>query len=494
MVSDLVSHVGKRCRSIGESNDTDTRKNSTEAESPPRLRRKITDNNGALQRPTEQPKIIRSPFQLTKVRDLPNSLNVDSVSLNDILGDPLLSECWDFNYLHDLDFLVRSFDQDVQHLVKIHVVHGFWKREDPSRLMLEMFILFRHDETAQIIIHTANIIEFDWTNMTQGLWRSPLLAKLSTNTPETSVSGNYGDGSRFKFDLVNYLKAYDLKSRKKICEELIKKLVKYDFSSIRGALIASVPGKHDIDHKSGTLWGWAALQEILKTVTVKDVSSKAEIITQISSIATLGTTNNWLEKTFFKALKTVQDDGEHEVAEPEYKVIFPTVDEIRRSLNGYDSGSAIHTKIHTSAQAKQLQYIKPLLCHWAGDGTSRHDSTSKIKNFDAGRKRAAPHIKTYIRFSDKKKEAIDWMLLTSANLSKQAWGESINASGNQRVCSYEIGVLIWPSAFGTCVKFVPTFQTDEPSTLHCQENYETIVGIRMPYDLPVISYDHDAEP
>jgi hypothetical protein len=26
------------------------------------------------------------------------------------------------------------------------------------------------------------------------------------------------------------------------------------------------------------------------------------------------------------------------------------------------------TKIQTAAQVKQLQYLKPILCHWAGDG------------------------------------------------------------------------------------------------------------------------------
>lgn len=141
MAFDVSSHVGKRSRSIGENNDTNTKIDSTGAESPPpRFRRKITDDNGASQRSVPQAKIIRSPFQLTKIRDLPKSFNVDSISLDEILGDPLISECWDFNYLHDLDFLLRSFDQDVQQLVKVHVVHGFWKREDPSRLMLEVRI------------------------------------------------------------------------------------------------------------------------------------------------------------------------------------------------------------------------------------------------------------------------------------------------------------------------------------------------------------------
>jgi len=79
---------------------------------------------------------MKSPFQLTSITDLPASLNVDAVSLKDILGDPLISECWEFNYLHDLDFLMDAFDEDVRDLVKVHVIHGFWKKEDQSRLNL----------------------------------------------------------------------------------------------------------------------------------------------------------------------------------------------------------------------------------------------------------------------------------------------------------------------------------------------------------------------
>jgi tyrosyl-DNA phosphodiesterase-1 len=65
-------------------------------------------------------------------------MNQDTVSLKDILGDPLISECWEFNYLHDIDFLMKAFDEDVRDLVKVHVVHGFWKREDPNRLALQV--------------------------------------------------------------------------------------------------------------------------------------------------------------------------------------------------------------------------------------------------------------------------------------------------------------------------------------------------------------------
>lgn len=82
------------------------------------------------------PRIIKSPWQLTWIRDLPASENKDAVTLSDLLNDPMISECWEFNYLHDIPFLMNAFDPDTRHLVKVHVVHGFWKREDPNRQIL----------------------------------------------------------------------------------------------------------------------------------------------------------------------------------------------------------------------------------------------------------------------------------------------------------------------------------------------------------------------
>ena len=103
-----------------------------------------------LSRPISPPRkkqraasVSPSPWQLTWIRDLPEDLNRDAVTLKDLLGDPLISECWEFNYLHDLRFLMDAFDQDVRHLVKVHVVHGFWKREDLNRLALMVSSSFR---------------------------------------------------------------------------------------------------------------------------------------------------------------------------------------------------------------------------------------------------------------------------------------------------------------------------------------------------------------
>ncbi|KAI0159655.1 tyrosyl-DNA phosphodiesterase [Xylariaceae sp. FL1272] len=463
--------------------------------SPPRKKR------AQEQRPEEQ---IRypSPFRLTTIRDLPETQNVGALSLGDLVGDPLIAEIWEFNYLHDIDFLLSHLDQDTRALTKIHVVHGFWKNEDASRLMLQeqasqhdnvtlhtafmpeifgthhskMMILIRHDDTAQVVIHTANMIAKDWTNMTNGIWQSPLLPKLKT----TDLSNNapVGSGPRFKIDLLNYLRAYN--TRRNVCKPLVDELAQYDFSAIRGALIASVPGKHDVEHEpDATRWGWQGLKETLKNVPMADISQpgKSDIVVQISSIATLGAKDTWLQRTLFDSLSPVSSGG----SKPNFKVVFPTPDDVRRSLDGYASGGSIHTKIQSSQQAKQLEYLRPFFHHWANDGAS--NSSSK----DAGRQRAAPHIKTYIRHGEK---SIDWALLTSANISKQAWGEATK-SGEVRVASWEIGVLVWPELLTGDAKarLIGTFQTDEPAKEEqIGENNVPTVGLRIPYSMPLQKY------
>jgi hypothetical protein len=49
--------------------------------------------------------------------------------------------------LHDLDFLMDAFDEDVRDIVKVHVIHGFWKHEDQSRRNL----IVRHDSLLSLL-------------------------------------------------------------------------------------------------------------------------------------------------------------------------------------------------------------------------------------------------------------------------------------------------------------------------------------------------------
>ena len=213
-------------------------------------------------------------------------------------------------------------------------------------------------------------------------------------------------------------------------------------------------------------------------------------------------------------------------------------------------------KLQSAAQQKQLQYMRPYLCHWAGDEETpvpnplemgaeavQKQTSTGINNattancHEAGRRRAAPHIKTYIRFSSAREmDRIDWAMVTSANLSTQAWGAAANGNGEVRICSWEIGIIVWPDLFAdypttggdNCavgeaiienkrVEMVPCFKQDlplPPQLLVAEPDNKSQgtgidqgllgdgklrlpavrVGFRMPYDLPLSPYSHNDVP
>lgn len=115
-----------------------------------------------------------------------------------------------------------------------------------------------------------------------------------------------------------------------------------------------------------------------------------------------------------------------------------------------------------------------------------------------GRERAAPHIKTYGRVTTD--GTFDWFLLTSANLSKPAWGTQEGKSPNTglRIRSYETGVLFDPALYGDRTVFVPTYKSDLPSEEQVrwakEKGYKTVVAIRMAWDLPFKKYDEGDVP
>ncbi|CAO1603606.1 hypothetical protein XANCAGTX0491_007188 [Xanthoria calcicola] len=536
--------------------------------SPPPTRRALPERheghtdkgkrNAASRSPTppQQPissnlRLIPSPIQLSTVNGLADSTNIDTISLRDILGDPLIKECWLFNYLFDVDFVMSQFDEDTRDLVQVKIVHGSWKEEDVNRIniaeaakeydnaqvitayMAEMYgthhskmiILFRHDDTAQINIVTGNFIVRDWS-MCQAVWRSPLLPLQTVPSTLQDTLGPFpmGGGYRFKRDILRYLNSYGQRRTGPLTAELKR----YEFSSIRAALVASVPGKQnlkDTDPDQETLWGWPGLKHVLRSLNPQTPEKKPHIVMQCSSVASIG--KKWFEH-FQKMLRYHESfQASPSSPMPRFSLVFPTADEIRRSVDGYACGGSIHMKTETPAQRKQLELLKPMLCHWAGD---EKGGRSDVRG--AQRRRAAPHIKTYIRFSDESMTSVDWALMTSANLSKQAWGEEVNGQGEVRICSYEIGVVVWPALWddgGGEVEMVPVFGKDAPDDA-CNNDiekkeergmdedddvettdgeaeegvfaerkeqarpYRTRVGLRMPYDLPLIPYADEEMP
>lgn len=104
--------------------------------------------------------------------------------------------------------------------------------------------------------------------MTQAVWRSPLLPLQKPGTPETaSMKPEFATGARFKRDLLSYLKAYGPKKT----GPLVQELNRFNFDSVRAALVASTPSKQvysNLDSDKATLWGWPALRDLMGRIPI----------------------------------------------------------------------------------------------------------------------------------------------------------------------------------------------------------------------------------
>jgi tyrosyl-DNA phosphodiesterase-1 len=256
------------------------------------------------------------------------------------------------------------------------------------------------------------------------------------------------------------------------------------------------------------LWGYPSLARALNGINTDRTSPDHHLVCQISSIATLSA--NWIDQ-FFTAL----------IGKPAVKnlwkrasVVFPTATDVAKSLDGYASGGSIHAKAQSQAHLKQINSMRTGLCQW---------TAGPQQGARAGRDLAAPHIKTYVQFQKKPTALeptpdIEWALVTSANLSTQAWGILREKEKEVVVQSFEIGVLIWPDLFsrdfdseagpsdnrneignGNHVRMVPVFGKDTPMVSAVEidrtaSEAPTIVGFRMAYDLPLTPYAHGALP
>lgn len=76
------------------------------------------------------------------------------------------------------------------------------------------------------------------------------------------------------------------------------------------------------------------------------------------------------------------------------------------------------------------RWMKKRLCRW--------------KSEKAGRQIVMPHIKTYARITGGE---LEWFLLTSANLSRAAWGQFQKEKTQIYIKSYELGVLFCRELF-----------------------------------------------
>ncbi|CAI2737443.1 unnamed protein product, partial [Dicrocoelium dendriticum] len=274
-----------------------------------------------------------------------------------------------------------------------------------------MFLKYR--DGLRIVIHTANLIAEDWNLRTQGLWVSPKLRRIEdVAAPDSDTN--------FRADLITYLHGYGSRLTQGPNSPLapwIKELRTHDFTPIRVFLIGSVSGRHTGSNLKQ--FGHVKLGEVLRRNSGETPSSWP-IIGQFSSIGSLGSQpTNWLTTEWSTSLAGRGTRG--------IRLIYPCVNDVRDSLEGYAAGGCLPYSKHTAA--KQL-WLRHFLHRWRASGHTR----------------AIPHIKTFARISPDGLHAA-WFLLTSANLSKAAWGAYEKDRTQLMIRSYELGVLFLPSQY-----------------------------------------------
>ncbi|KAI8822250.1 tyrosyl-DNA phosphodiesterase-domain-containing protein [Fimicolochytrium jonesii] len=445
--------------------DADYDSDATEIVETAREKEKRTES-GRPPAPSRPVPYVDPRISLTRVEALGSAQNVGSKTLGNVFGLKDIECMLQLNYMVQLTWMMRHLpDQSIP----ITFVHGL-RQASAQMLRAEasqfpnvklvspdlpiaygthhtkaMFIFYK-DGDMQVIIHTANMIQQDWKNKTQGIWSSPVLKKRTDTSNAESAFGT---------DLIEYLRAYG-SSLRTWCD----RLEGYDFTPCKAVIIGSVPGRH-----SGVnlrKWGHIRLRTCLQQVKIPEQCCKKSILVgQFSSIGSLGVTDDWLTNDFGVSLSAARN--RQECSTPNFKLVFPTVENVRTSFEGWAAGGSI--PFDSKNWVKQESWMRPRLNVWAAQ--------------KQGRARAMPHIKTFARLVPDTGE-IAWILLTSSNLSKAAWG-SFEKKGEQlMVEDFQNGTMRNVSA-----SELPSLSlTAQPAA----GTTDFIVPIRLPYDLPLTPY------
>ncbi|KAL2655301.1 hypothetical protein AAZV13_04G059400 [Glycine max] len=387
---------------------------------------------------------IPSTFRLLHVQGLPPWANTSCVSIGDVIqGDikvAILS-----NYMVDIDWLVPACPalSKVPHVL---VIHGesdgrvdYIKRSKPANWILHKpslpisfgthhskAMMLIYPQGVRVIVHTANLIYVDWNNKSQGLWMQDFPWK-----DQNSLS----KGSGFENDLVEYL------------------------SVLKVRLIASVPGYHS--GSSLKKWGHMKLRSLLQECTFDEEFKKSPLVYQFSSLGSLD--EKWMTELASSMSAGLSED-KTPLGMGEPQIIWPTVEDVRCSLEGYAAGNAVPSPLKNVEKT----FLKKYWAKWKADHT--------------GRCRAMPHIKTFARY---KNQSLAWFLLTSANLSKAAWGALQKNNTQLMIRSYEDKCPARESSEMKKTKLV-TLTGIKKESMHSSS--EVIIPLPLPYELPPLPY------
>jgi len=318
----------------------------------------------------------------------------------------------------------------------------------------KMIFIKYDDDSLRFIVCTANLIASDWDNRTQGIWVGP-------KCPGRVEEGQTGESvTSFRSDLLRYLDSYP----KKYVGSWINNIKASDCTQIRVAFVGSAPVT-SFSSITGFNLGLKKMDKQLRNAVSK-VEADWPLVIQCSSIGSLGPSDDdWIRSEVAGNMM----GGSQRNTFPIY-LIYPSLSNVRASFDGIDGGGCLPYSRDTHAKQPWLQNM---MYQWKSDSRQRT--------------RAMPHIKTYCRISpDRTKLA--WFLLTSANLSKAAWGKLNKARDRLNLMSWEAGVLFLPKYMG--LPGQETFQVSKNPAVIPKDGSE----FPVPFDLPMTKYTSNDSP
>jgi hypothetical protein len=287
-----------------------------------------------------------------------------------------------FNYLVDFEYLLDTIPElvSIPNFVVFygHGEPGPWKQLNPEMHLQQlvpsdppnpktnplgfkvpwgvhhtkMFLVGFSDGTLRVIIHTANLLQGDVALKAQGAYVQdfPL---LSTTTTTGSTPTAPPPSCKFQTDLVAYLRTYKYDQKRSwhgtparsLCDELQR----YDFTSAKVVLIPSTPGRNTLDKPKG----YVKLSQAIRKHIPKR-SMPMPIICQFSSIGSLSA--KWLQEIAKSWDVAHADCATKEDLRQRLKLVYPTVEEIRLSVEGYNGGGSVRTE----KQHEQGVFAAPL--------------------------------------------------------------------------------------------------------------------------------------
>ncbi|CAJ0952409.1 unnamed protein product, partial [Mesorhabditis belari] len=350
-------------------------------------------------------------FYFVKVSSVLECFNENCFSLKDVLNFVMPEESLHFNFMIEVDWLIENFRQYPESCrqTPINLVVGEKMGSDAASLRRDIKLL-KLDNIQVSGAHLPIPYGTHHTKLSLLKVKDELHIIMFYYCKAKLENGEGNQSCNFQKDLSEYLKMYNLP----IVAPWIKYIEQADFGDNNDHFIYSCPGYHKKPTKDKM--AQLGLRNALKERTL---DPNALYIAQCSSIGSLGQKpDQWFLSQFLNSLRGGRTKGSTRVY-----LVYPTIQDVQHSYEGYSAGGSLP---YQSKTHEKQTWLRAHLCKWRSD--------------KRGRNKAMPHVKSYCEIGADRE--LKWLLITSANLSKAAWGE-IQKNGEQlAVRSWEAGVLV----------------------------------------------------